>query len=107
MNFFSYRQNNSGGYFLYDDGIAVNVIIQAENHADADAKAKQIGLYFDGMASGNDCECCGNRWNRADESDGHPFPHSYGSKIDVSDVNQDSYAIHFADGRIVEGGKKC
>jgi hypothetical protein len=59
--FWTYRQNNSGGYFDYDeDGISVYVIVEADSADDANGRAKAIGLYWDGYG---DCDCCGNRWS--------------------------------------------
>ena len=56
--FYTYRQNNSGGTFVYDEsaGISVNVIIEANSREQAKRRAEQIGLYFDGQM---DCDCCG------------------------------------------------
>lgn len=62
--FFDYSQNNSGGGFDMDDakGICETVIVEAENAEDADRHAEEIGLYFNGCASGLNCSCCGDRW---------------------------------------------
>lgn len=64
---YEYDQNNSGGFFDIDDakGIGPRVWIEAENAADADAKAMRLGIYFDGVADGMDCSCCGDRWYSA------------------------------------------
>lgn len=64
LKWFEYRQNNSGGSFTYDpqNGISVNVYIQAQDAREADYKAEAIGLYWDGCQSGMDCDCCGDRW---------------------------------------------
>ena len=60
--FYTFRQNNSFGRFDYDAGrgISVNVIVEADNTADANSRAERIGLYFDGAG---DCPCCGTRWS--------------------------------------------
>ena len=58
--FYTFDQNNSGGGFGKP---AIHVIIEALNYEDANSRAEDIGLYFDGVASGNDCECCGDRWS--------------------------------------------
>ena len=64
MKFYQFRQNNSGGSFHHDAaaGIGYNVIIEANSETEAICKAEDIGLYFDGVDSGDDCECCGDRW---------------------------------------------
>lgn len=65
---FHYRQNNSGGHFDYDpkEGISVNVYVEARDAKEADFRAEQIGIYFDGIENGMDCDCCGDRWTAQD-----------------------------------------
>lgn len=58
--FFTYYQNNSGGSFDHEPGkYGFAVVIEAETAAQANSKAEDLGLYFDGE---NDCPCCGRRW---------------------------------------------
>lgn len=77
--FYEYNQNNSGGSFELDEeaGISHWVIIEADSEDEADARAEQIGLYFDGNGWGEDaytrdCECCGPRWSPAYRSTDEP-----------------------------------
>lgn len=65
LKWFEYSQNNSGGGFDHqpESGIGYAVWVQARNAAEADSRAKSIGLYFDGEG---DCSCCGNRWSDKD-----------------------------------------
>ncbi len=67
VKFFEFDQNNSGGSFDIDDerGIGARVYIEAIDANHANARAEQIGLYFDGVDDGRDCGCCGDRWCRA------------------------------------------
>lgn len=68
--FYPYFQNNSGGCF---DG-PLSVVVEADSAGEADSKAVKSGLvYFDGVALGIDCECCGSRWYRATEGSAKPF----------------------------------
>lgn len=63
--FYSFRQNYSGGYYLYDPdkGISVNVCIEALDLSHAIERAREIGLYFpDDERASSDCPCCGYRW---------------------------------------------
>lgn len=62
---FEFRQNNSGGHFDIDDakGIGPRVYIEAVDVNHATSRAESLGLYFDGVESGSDCECCGDRWS--------------------------------------------
>ena len=68
--FYTYDQNNSGGKFIQDDKVGMYVIIEADSSTEADSKAEEIGIYFDGVDYGRDCSCCGDRWSRtSDDSD--------------------------------------
>jgi hypothetical protein len=58
--FYTYRENNSGGEFY---GPALYVIIEADSPEEANERAvAEAGLYFNGVADGIDCPCCGDRW---------------------------------------------
>lgn len=59
---FEYRQNNSGGSFAVNNDVSNYVYIQAESTEAANAKAEEVGIYFDGCEKGWDCDCCGDRW---------------------------------------------
>ncbi len=62
--FYRYSQCNTGGFFIG----AQFVIVEAATLEEAEARATGAGVYFDGIAAGLDCECCGDRWSRyADE----------------------------------------
>jgi hypothetical protein len=85
MLFYTFTQNNSGGQFY---GPAHYVIVEAPSANVADAIAEDNGLYFDGIASGQDCYCCGDRWSRTWAGDATRKPEVYGetdlSKVDKS-----------------------
>lgn len=109
--FFTYHQNNSGGEFVYDydAGIAVNVVIEADNADDANEKAEAIGLYWNGVADDRgDCECCGDRWYSAwGYTEGTPNPTVYGcdaalmGHVGWRDEMEYEGFVHFADSRKV------
>lgn len=75
--YYTYNQNNSGGRFIKNDQVCHYVIVQAVSPADADQRAETIGIYFDGCETGQDCDCCGDRWSRA-WRDGSAEPEIYG-----------------------------
>jgi len=75
MGFFTFSQNNSGGSY---DGDFRYIIIQARNADWANDLALDHGIYFDGVRKGYDCECCGDRWYRADEGDATDIPEIWG-----------------------------
>ena len=60
--YYHFRQNNSGGSFVINDRVAHHMVIQAYSAEDANSRALGLGIYFDGCETGEDCECCGDRW---------------------------------------------
>jgi hypothetical protein len=80
--FYEFNQNNSGGSFFYDEqaGISHVVIVEADTAAQANAKAQDIGIYFDGDG---DCPCCGDRWYSVwRDEDGDDEPTIYGQPVE-------------------------
>lgn len=112
--FFTYNQNNSGGSFQFDEkaGISHYVIIEANTAEEADNRAEEIGLYFNGVDQDLDCPCCGDRWYPTFDS-GDEIPSVYGepvainSKMDLPEYNfkwmknKPETFIHYLDGRVV------
>jgi hypothetical protein len=74
--YYEFDQNNSGGRFDVDDerGIGPSVWIEAVDVAQASSRAEDIGIYFEGVREGRDCECCGDRWSRPWRDDGKDKP---------------------------------
>jgi len=66
LGYFLYQQNNSGGRFVVDENVSPHVYIEANNEKEADSRAEEVGIYFDG---GGDCPCCGERWDGACDFD--------------------------------------
>lgn len=86
--FYTFSQNNSGGWFVYDDnsGIAHFVIIEAYDAVDANKRANDTGIYFDNDFQ-RDCGCCGRRWYEADDwSEISEFPTVYGYPASSQDI---------------------
>ena len=67
MQTFAFYQNNPGG--CYQLGMPGILFVRAKDHNDANSKAMAEGVYFDGVDSGIDCSCCGDRWDRCDAYD--------------------------------------
>ena len=110
--FYTFSQNNSGGVFDFDAkrGIGQYVIVEADTPADANYRAEQIGLYFNGCDDdGPDCPCCGDRWSEMYRGEkGDEVPSIYGTPITepmrvfirwAPDGEPEGY-VHFADGRV-------
>ncbi len=100
--FYTYYQNNSGGSWRLDKkrGIAHKVIIEADFATEANIRAEEVGLYFDGNG---DCSCCGNRWDEHwRDEDGTATPEVYGqpAREYKHDQGWNSVAIHYKDGRV-------
>lgn len=104
--FFTYNQNNSGGVFDInkEKGIGEYVIVEAMNSNDADARAESIGLYFNGVEDGMDCDCCGDRWHsQYDEGSEEPLiygqsPEDYKNGDNWS--KNKTIAVHYLDGSV-------
>lgn len=76
--FYTFSQNNSGGYFVTDAGFGVgeDVIIEATSAADAIDRLGRIGENVAGFWEF--CDCCGDRWSTwLDDSDGKDEPMIY------------------------------
>jgi hypothetical protein len=105
--FYTFSQNNSGGSFDYDEkrGIGEVVIVESTSYQEANGIAERIGLYFDGVDGGQDCECCGDRWTSVwDESYGADVPSYYStplSKLEDSWFDKRIF-VHNLDGSIVK-----
>lgn len=65
MNWYKFRQNNSGGKLR---GPALYVVVEAERAEFANVIAQDFGIYFDPEYE-RDCSCCGQRWHEAGEVD--------------------------------------
>lgn len=66
---YKYSQNNSGGYFEIDENLDRCVFIEETSIENANKKAENIGIYFDGVQKDLDCKCCGDRWHPVVEFD--------------------------------------
>lgn len=81
--FYEFSQNNSGGTFVVDDKLCHRLYIEAETKNQAIRIAEDLGCYWDGCESGEDCTCCGDRWYRdPDIIDIKRLSKVYGEKFD-------------------------
>lgn len=63
--FYEFRQNNSGGTYVFTDQVGLYTLIEAKDADDACKRAvEDHGMWFDGVANHVDCHCCGDRWSR-------------------------------------------
>lgn len=102
--FYTFTQNNSGGSFKIDKEQGINeiVIIEAKNAEEANKRAEDIGLYFDGCEKDLDCSCCGDRWYETDEYYGKDEPCYYTKPIKEckKEIFADGCYVHYLDGTI-------
>ena len=61
MPIWVFTQNNSGGSF--DEDMPYNAYIEAPTWYEANEIALRMGIYFEGVSMGIDCDCCGDRWS--------------------------------------------
>lgn len=73
--FYQFDQNNSGGSHIVDDKVCHRLFIEAESIDEAISKAEDLGCYWNGCETGDDCPCCGDRWY-------HPWNH-----VDLDEMN--------------------
>lgn len=88
--FYTYNQNNSGGVFKTNKHLKHFVIIEANSAEEANEKAEDLGIYFNGVEKGIDCPCCGNRWYEVEDWQAEKEPLIFG-KIPEDFVAEDDY----------------
>jgi hypothetical protein len=80
MSYFTFQQNNSGGFYK---GPAATLVVEAGSANEANVRAVALGVYFDER---DDCiECCGYRWDKVHDDDAAPLPSIWGEPIDFTD----------------------
>ncbi len=83
---YSFRQNNSGGYYCQPAKYIIVKDARDSEHAHEIALA--AGMYTNGVAAGMDCSCCGDRWYGLDTE--HEDMEEALLDITNADVRQDS-----------------
>ena len=103
MKFYTFDQNNSGGYFIedYELGIGEYIIIEAETAEKANEQLDIIGNRM-GESFWDYCSCCGTRWGGVSDSDGKDTPMIYSKSVYEEKTSwcEKVACIHYADGRI-------
>lgn len=75
--FFTFSQNNSGGYFIINDDVASYLIIEAQTADEAVNKMNDITADYSEY-----CSCCGKRWSDwMYDDDGTDEPMVYDTKV--------------------------
>lgn len=91
--FFTFSQNNSGGYYVEDDTVAQVVVVEADDADDADSRASKKGVF-----SYHYCDCCGPRFSgQYDRAKGF---RSVKAAVADSFMQSPSVVVHFKDGRV-------
>lgn len=115
MAFYKFNQNNTGGSFITDDKLCHRLFIEADNSDQAITRAESLGCYWNGVETGDDCPCCGDRWYQPWTDDGMTFPYQYGkdrvfqTMAEYAEYMADQYGrtkpdcrIFYANGEVVE-----
>lgn len=76
MEFYEFTQNNSGGSVDSSGQLCHRLFIEADGERKATKKAKDLGVYFNGINKGTDCGCCGDRWTAPDKIE---IPYRFGT----------------------------
>lgn len=111
MPFYTFYQNNSGGEFVVDveRGISHYVVIEAPDRDESIIIAEGLGLYWNGVADGIDCECCGNRWDPPWYYAGDAIPMVHSESVEKASrlshyrfmhKGTPEVFVHYLDGRI-------
>lgn len=101
MNYYMWRQNNTGGSFVTDDNVSRYVVIQAESYEEAEQKAFAFGVYYNGVDDDRDCACCGDRWYEGDlveVDDGESIEDYLQREEDEYPCRDTMTILHLADG---------
>lgn len=100
--FYTFSQNNSGGYFIENEynGVCEFIIIEARDADNANEILDSIGEKVDGFFEY--CSCCGERWSYVDESDGTKEPMIYNTPIDqcYKELFRNNVFVHYLDGTV-------
>jgi len=99
--FYTFTQNNSGGFDIRNDYISEYVIVEGDDYSDIIHRALDVGIYFNGVRENIDCECCGDRWSKpSDDDDLDTVPAVYGKSVKplVDKSNTSNVVIHYQNG---------
>lgn len=98
--FYTFNQNNPGGRLHVNNHLDCYVIIEANTLEEAIYIAKCIGIYFNGVDEGRDCECCSDRWYHPDAYD---QPSVYGEDVfnNLRFFKNEEIVIHYLNGTIL------
>lgn len=93
--FFTFNQNNSGGYFIINDYVAKHLIIEAINVREAINRMRDITQDYSTY-----CACCGERWSSWKyEEDGEEVPTVWGIVATEPEAEEEgSTIIYYYDG---------
>lgn len=111
--FYEFNQNNSGGHFTRNSRVDSYVIVEANDLEEAIDRANGIGVYFNGVDEGMDCECCGDRWYPPYRDDGKAEPSHYDSPLTLANSSttknprEHTVVIHYLDGRVIYTTTDC
>lgn len=94
--FYTFHQNNSGGYYILDENVQHYVIIEGYDLWQIESFARKIFEDYRDY-----CPCCGQRWDDSwmDEDDMTDEPKIYGKDVHEYKNNGCKAIIYYLDGR--------
>jgi len=93
--FYTFRQNNSGGWLAKDHNFDQYVIIEAVDADQANVRFLELGPEL------SYCQCCGERWGDVYDGDGTEAPEIYGDPVNEYvpyGRNNNAAIVHYLDG---------
>lgn len=110
--FYTFAQNNSFGTFDINANVRAYVIVEADTPDEANRKAMNIGIYFNGVSENIDCPCCGDRWFPVGEANESKVPTIRWTELDLThfsstQMNDCDIVIHFTNGNRLYGQVKA
>ena len=99
MKFYTFNQNNSGGYFIENDHVACHLIIEARGLWEAIDKMLDITEDYSEF-----CPCCGPRWWGSANEYARPMIYDTDAYKYRGGILGDSIIIYYADGRVEKLG---
>ena len=102
--FYTFMQNNSGGYFVEDDNAGICEIVIIEDLTPGKAWEKLMRIGEDVVNFESWCSCCGPRWSELYGSAGFEEPMIYGTPVKevVQDVFSRRSFVHYIGGELEE-----
>lgn len=90
MPWYQFDQTNARGHLIQNDKVDRLVFIEADRACFANCIAQEdLGIYF-----GSECDCCGDRWNEAEDHEGLVEPGAWDWKVSQDHMPADMQSLY-------------